>query len=362
MYLFRALNNFDIMVDPTINGIASKKMIFKIVQNYYENSNDKEYRSLDGLGKEQFIKEHVEEYLKTHQDRLRDKFDRYSSQSREDIKDFCELNRIVKSRSKEEIEEQMRNNTEGIKFGSLTAFYTYLSSLQQHLMYGSSTITDWISFSTSFKSALKYYEEQDIHKLAVVRSNTGGLVDSDYILTVDLSDPDKIKNKGYLCNKIYIDEGILDYLTRIGTLNPGFTAQFNDKLVKKTDINSRGFKYANSSKEVCAFKYIPQDHVVSVLESLQIDLLRSGLFNEEFLKLPLDRQKACLEQLKKTLEFLLLNQNDPFVLHVFRELYVENKDLSSLVNFQDSEEKIKHSRGKILGLAKSVANYQIKRD
>ena len=34
---------------------------------------------------------------------------------------------------------------------------------------------------------MKYYDMQDIHQVAVIKSNTKGLVDSDNIMSVDLS-------------------------------------------------------------------------------------------------------------------------------------------------------------------------------
>ena len=362
MYLFRALNNLDILGDPTKNGIASKQTIFKIVQNYYDNSNNKKYHSLNGLEKELFITEHIEEYLKTHGDKLGDKYYRYSKKSRDDMKDFCELNKMVKSKSKEEVAEILKDveKRKQYKFGSYVSLNNYLSGLQTHLMFGSNRDTDWISFSTDLTATLRYYDNQDIHKLAVVRTNSGGLLDTDNILTVDLSTFDKIKEKGYLCNKIDMDEDIIDIIADLATINPSYVDGFLKKMIIPTDINSRGFKYANKSREVCIFKYVPQDHVVSVLEALQIDLIKARLFNPYYFNLPLEDQKICLEQLKRTLEFHLLSGRNNFASHVFNELYIKNKNIKSLVNFNDSEEKIIHTRNKILGLAKSINNYQIR--
>ncbi len=362
MYLIRALNNLDILGNPSDNGIASKLMIYKIVKNYYDKNNIKEYHELDEKEKEIFIKEHMEEYVRNHNSKIKNKFYKYSEESRKDIKEFKRLVDTIKSKSKEEQQDLIINNSDNLDFGSYVSFYKYLSSLQQHLLYGSTKLTDWISTSTSFDSIMRYYNNQDVHRIAIIRSNTGGLVDSDNILSVDLSTMDKIKEKDYLCNKIDPKvEKIIDVISDLCEYDPTLSLRFQQVYVNKTNNNSRGFKYAINSKEICILKYIPKDHIVAILEALQIDLMRARLFNNEFLKLSLEQQKKELESLKRCLEFEVINQDDPFLKHVFEELYLKNKNIKSLVNFQDSEEKIKHNRNKILNLAKYSPNIQIKK-
>lgn len=362
MYLVRALNNLDILGNPLENGIASKQLIYRIVGTYYDKSNNKEYLNLNEEEKDIFIKEHMEEYLREHNNKIKNKYFKYSNNARYDVRKFCEFNRTVKSKSKEEINMLLRdNNKEGLDFGSYITFQNYLSTLQQHLLYGSSKMTDWISFSTDINAIMRYYDNQDIHKIAVVRSNTGGLVDSDYILSVDLSTMEKIKAKTCLCNKIDIDENIVDVISELATLDPQIAANFKYKLVSQTDVNSRGFKYANKSREVCILKYVPRDHIVSVLESLQIDLMKLQVFNQDFLKLDKEQQKKELETLKKGLEYEVIRQDDPYLKHIFDELYINNKNIKNLVSFNESKDKIKHNRNKVLYLAKHIPNIQIKR-
>lgn len=362
MILLRALNNLDILANPIDNGIASKQMIYRIVKNYYDKSNNKDYLSLNDLEKDIFIKEHIEEYIKNHNSKVKNKYYKYSNQSREETKDFCELVRLLKSKTKEEQAELFKNNKDNINFGSYVAFYKNLSSLQQHLLYGTSKITDWISTSTDFNSIKRYYDNQDIHKVAVIKSDTGGLVDSDNILSVDLSSMDKIKEKKYLCNKIDDRiESVLDTLEALCQIDPYLSLKFQKRFVNPTNSNSRGFKYATNSKEVCIFKYIPKDHLIAVLESLQMDLLRAGLFNTDYLKLSHEEQKRELERLKRCLEYEVINQDDTFLKHVFDELYLNNKNIKSIITFQDSEEKIIHNRNKVLTLAKYAPNILIKR-
>ena len=362
MYLVRALNNLDILGDPLENGIASKQMIYRIVKNYYEKSNNLEYLSLNDEEKDLFIKEHMEEYLRDHNKRIKNKYFKSSNKAREDTKEFVEFVRAIKSKSREEQEALIRDNKEGLNFGSYIQFLNYISSLQRHLMFGSSKITDWISFSTKFDSVFRYYQYQDIHKVAVVRSDSGGLVDSDNILTIDLSTMDRIKDKPYLCNQIDVRfEKVMDLIEDLCRIDPSLTMKFKRCAINETDKNARGFKYANNSNEVCVFKYVPKDHIVAVLEALQIDLIRTNAFSTEFLKLSKEDQKKELDILKKSIEYSLINYHDPFLMHVFYELYINNKSINRIVTVQDSEEKIKRARNKVLEIARHTPNIQIKR-
>ena len=362
MVLFRALNDLDIASNPTENGIASKQIIYKIVKNYYEKNNIEEYRKLNDIEKDLFIKEHMKDYLENNNRKIKNKYYKLSNQSRKDIEEFSKLIRVLKPKTKDEINEFVINNNDNLDFGSYIKFYNYLSSLQTHLLYGSSKLTDWISTSTSFDSIKRYYENQDIHKIALIKSNTGGLVDSDNILSVDLSTMDKIKDKKYLCNKININnEKVIEIISEICKIDPTLSLKFQNAYVNKTDTNSRGFKYAVNSSEVCILKYIPSDHIISILESLQIDLIRARLFNFDYLKLNKEEQKQELERLKRGLEFEIHVLNDPFLKHVFNELYLNNKNINSIVNFHDSREKVIHNRNKIIKLASNAYNIQIKR-
>ena len=361
MILVRALNNLDILGDPLENGIASKQMIYRIVKSYYDNSNDKEYLRLNSTEKDLFIKEHMEEYLRNHNNKIKNKYYKYSNQSREDVKEYCDFYSKIKSKSNEEIKELIKNNKDNLNFGSYITIDKYLSSLQQHLLYGSSKITDWISTSSSLNSIMTYYDNQDIHKVAVIKSNTGGLVDSDNILSVDLSNMDKIKEKRYLCNRIELDDDIIDYMAEIARIDPNIVAKFHATWINKTDINSRGFKYANKSREICILKYIPSDHIVAVLEALQIDLIKMQIFNNDFYTLNKEEQKNSLNLLKKILEFNVLLHDDPFMNHVFNELYIKNKNINDLINVQDSKEKVIYNKNKILSIAKRISHPQIKR-
>lgn len=82
MLLFRALNDFDIIANPLKNGIASKQMIYDLVKRHYENDSRSEYCRLNDVERDLFIKEHFDEYLKTHYHKLDRIFVRNSNKTR----------------------------------------------------------------------------------------------------------------------------------------------------------------------------------------------------------------------------------------------------------------------------------------
>ena len=357
MLLVRALNSFDIEADPLTNGIASKKMIYDLTKRYYENNRNSKYKELSEEEKDIFIREHIEEYLRSHNHKLEKLFVKNSSETREDVREYKEFLNAVRGKSKEELTELARTNYDGLNFGSYIKFKKYLSTLQQHLLLGSSKTTDWISTSTDLGAIKKFYDQQDIHKVAVIRTNTGGLIDSDNILTVDISSKDMIERNKYLCNKIDIDEDIIDVIAQLSNAYPSLMLNFGNRLVNRTNEKARGYSYSKSAKEMCILRYIPKDHIVSVLDALQVELVYRNLFNYDFFKLSKEEQKKELERLRKVLQYRVDFQQDPFIKHVFEELFIENKNERTL---GESEERINHEKAKILHLARDIPNANIK--
>ena len=365
MLLLRALNNYDIAVNPLENGIASKLMLFDIVKDYCEKDKNvnKFFSLLDEEEKEKYIVEHIEQYLKVCNKKLENKFIKSSSQSRNDVKEYCNFLCSIRGKNKEEMISIVKNNSDNVNFGSYITFMNYLSGLQRHLLYGSSKITDWISTSTSIESVFRYYDKQDIHQVAVIKSDTGGLVDSDNILSVDLSTFDKIKSKShYLCNRIDIkDNYIIDFLADLSVISPLVMLNFRSNMINQTNINSRGFKYSTNSKEVCILKYVPKNHVISLLGALQIDLLRFQVFNTDFVYKSINEQINELKRFKFILSNYLLKINDAYLLYLFDELYNKNNNINNLVRFNQSRNYIENNRNKILNIASKLPSSMIKR-
>lgn len=365
MVLCRALNDYDIISEPLKNGIASKQIIYDLVKRYYENDRkNKEYHTLSAEEKDCFIKAHMEEYLKSHNHKLAKLFVKCSNQSREHVREYREFLKSIKGISLEENMEMLSGNPEEINFGSYIYIINYLSTLQQHLLFGSTKITDWISTSTDMGNIMKFYDAQKIHKMAIIKSDTGGLVDSSNIMSVDLSTYEKIKqNSPYLCNGIDIkDNDVIKCLAELSLYSPEIALNFKERLTNETNINCRGFKYSTNAKEVCILKYIPKEHIISVLEALQIDLIRLDRFNKQFICMPQNEQENELDRFK-TLLFRQLKQNDdPYLLYLFDELYIKNRNINDLVSFDQSKKYIENNRNKILSLSSKIPSPMTKRN
>lgn len=361
MLLVRALNPLDIACDPLTNGITSKKVIYDIVKNYYEQNKKSPYHKLSKEEQEQFIMEHMEEYIKFHQGKLEKKFLKASLETRENVKEFLDFYHSIQGRTKEELEPNLKGNQEQLNYGSYIIFKKYLSTLQSHLLYGSKKITDWISTSSSINAISRYYDSQDIHQVAIIKSNTGGLVDSDNILTVDLSSKGKIMQNQFLCNKIDIEEDTIDTLAAISNLYPFLMLQFGNRMVNKSNENARCFSYSTSSKEFCIQRYIPKDHILSILGALQMDLITHGMFDEAFIHLPKEEQKRALEHLKQVLKHRVDYQDDPFLSHVFEECYMKDRNMNQITTPEEPFDKVYFNKRKILYLARDIPNSQIKK-
>ena len=362
MLLLRALNDYDILADPLKNGISSKQMIYDLVKKYYEYDKNSNYSNLSEYERELFIQNHIAEYLKLYNYKLEKLFLKNSNQSREDVKEYKLFLNKIKNKGVDELLDIVRYNDENINFGSYIKFMKHLSELQRHLLYGSSKITDWISTSTNVESMLKYYDMQKIHNVAVIVSNTGGLIDSDNIMSVDLSTFESIeKNSKYLCNKIDDKTNLItDVLADLSRINPTIMLSFKKKEIKETDIKSRGFKYSTNSKEICILRYIPKDHIISILESLQIDLVRCGRFNENFVFKSRKEQKEELIRYKQVLLNQLKRIDNPYLLYLYDEIYIKNRNIKDLVTFNQSKEYIKYNRNKILNLSLKIPSSMIK--
>lgn len=337
MLLLRALNEYDIVSDPTNNGIASKQMIYNLTKEYYDNSKNLEYMSLNSKEKNIFIREHMDEYLISHIHKLE--------------KSFIKRNKLYRDTM-----NALLNNHNPAGY---IMFIKYMSTLQNHLHNGSRLDTNWISTSKTIDGVKKYYDKQETHSIAIITSNTNGIIDSDHILTVDVSSNEKISNNPYLYNKIQCDN--IELLAYLSTQFPSILDDFNIDYLINTSKKSLGFTYSKKSDEVCIYEYIPKEHIIGIIEALQFDLIKADPFNFNFFKLDKKEQEIQLKKLKSILLKLIKQENNPYLLYVFEQLYLNNKNINSLITLTDSREKIIYNRNKILKLARIIPNIQTKR-
>ena len=337
MLLIRALNEYDIISNPLKNGLASKEMIYNLTKSYLENSKNKDYLCLNVKEKDIFIKEHIKDYIVAHKGNLE--------------KYYKKRNKLYKSTM-----NALLNNHNPAGY---IMFRKYISSLQGHLSNGSRTYTNWISTSKNINSIYKYYDEQDVHRAAIILSNTNGIIDGDRVLTIDVSSDDKINNNIFLCNKISCDD--IETLAFLSTEYPYIINDYNYDYVIRTNKKAMGFNFSKSSSEVCIYEYLPSSHIIGLIEALQMDLIKIKAFNFNYYKLDKREQVIYLNDLKKRLFKCIKKENDPFLLHVYQELYIDNKNINSLINLGDNKDRIINGQKKILRLARTLPNIQIKR-
>ena len=331
MYLFRALDDYDLAADPLKNGLASKNIIYDITKSYYKDN--AEFISLNENNRDLFIREHMLGYLNDNKYRIEKKYRQYSKEI---------INAIT----------NIRRSGQYSDLEFMKIVYS-LSTLNQHLLYGSNKFTNWISFSSKFSCVKNYYNSQKFHHVALIVSNTNGFID-DETLAIDLSNKETIINNKALCNKIAKDA----YESFLGSDD---IDSFIRMLVVPTKKNFRGYNFSSADKEFCYFQYVSSNQVVAVLDALQVDLIRCDLFNENFLKRSKSEQLFLYNQLKNKLLVCIKNLNDPYMLHVYQELYLNNKNIKYVAENIFEREKVEYNKRKILGIACKIPDAQIKR-
>ena len=334
--LFRALNDFDIACNPLANGLASKKLIYDLTLSYLE-SNEKEFiNRLNSFEKDIYCRENMMKYINTHQHKLKRMIDKRGS--------------------------QITRNLSGIKKYDIEswAYLLYcLSTLNTHLSNGSRIYTDWISTSKDINSIFKYCNSQSIQKVAVLATGSGGIMDDETIV-LDLSSRRMIDENLMFLKKKLDEDSFKTIIENVRQSSQTFLdVIYNDKF-KSTNEKFVGFNYSIYDKETCIYRFYPSDKVISVLDRLQIDLLIFKMLSIDYFFLDKEKQVLELKRLKDNLKKIIIKQNDPYMFYVFREMYLENKNVNFLVTDEFDKERINHNRIKILKLARNISNVQIK--
>ena len=63
MLLFRAMNEYDVIIDPLKNGFTSKKIIYDNTKRYLYNTNRKLIEKLSIKEKDEYVKSYINTYL-----------------------------------------------------------------------------------------------------------------------------------------------------------------------------------------------------------------------------------------------------------------------------------------------------------
>jgi len=335
--VIRALNDYDISVDPLTNGIVSKKVIYELTWNYVASSERRYFNTLSDKEKESYVKERMMDYILKNRDILHNKI----------AKKSFNLGRLIELYEKGDTSKYV-------------LFRKYLSTLNTHLLYGSSIMTDWISGTFSLASAKKYYDEQQsVHKLALIEFDTDRCPPlSSFAMNV--SNREDIKNASILfCNKLTDKdiENILDFCKSI----PNANMIDIDYFITRTKTNFRGFNYSISDKEVCFFRNIAKDNIVNVYDALVAEMLIYDILDLKFLDLPVEEQNEWIKTLKYKMMMMLVGHYDPYMFYLYEKLYLDSVTLDSLNLNMFDREKALDIKKKILGLTTVIPMDYIKR-
>ena len=340
MYLFRALNSFDHIIDPINNGIASKKFIYNATESFLYTTQKEYINKLSKKEKDLYIKENMEKYLLDHKQKLFKKFERRHIPIRNNIYNF------VKNKDNYSYFKMIKD----------------LSSLPNHLINGSRTYTNWISSTNNFDKIWNYYDQQETHKVAIINAYTNGVFDENTYI-VNVSDKETIQNISFLSNKIKNEKYnlFIEFINKNSEFEKYSLKLFHKFIMKPTNKKFMGFNFSTSSNEYSIYEYISKKNIVSVLESLQIDLIRADLFNEEYLLLSHKKQKQELEKLKQKILKHILEDKDSFMLYVFEELYLKGNNILKENNPNVERENIILTRNKIISKSRNLNSFLIKK-
>ena len=260
MYLYRAINDWDIYFNMINNGFVSKK----IIDDFFESS-----CSTDSENKLAVIEKHQKEIL--------------------NIVDFYQ-----------EYVNSLFSSIENKKWGLIQL----ISSANSHVLKGSSINYNWISFSKDVFSIEKYYlEQKNYNYIAIIESSNETVEEhnGNYLIKVDYSTIANMQENEYL-------------MTQMG---------------EKIDENSRLAAYGINSKEVCFYGHVPQDKIVTILRSLEADMIFRGIVSfEEILSLSDFERLNLLMSITSYLKTIY--QNDELALYIINEHYIKNRSIFSI--------------------------------
>jgi len=340
VYLYRVLNDFDMTIDPIKNGIASKQMIYDATRRYLYNTERDKMNSMSNKDRDLYIKEYMNKYLINHRRKLNKIFNKKHIGTRNTIHRFVE-------------------DKDNFAYCSMIKD---LSSLPNHLINGSRSYTNWISATDNFDGIWNYYDRQSIHQVAVLDVCTNGVFDENTYV-VDLSERDTIERIKFISNRIDDDtfESFINLMREREDLREDIVSLFNRFIMNPTNKRFMGFNFAAKSNEYCLYEYINKESIVGVLESLQIDLICADLFNDDYLLLSPGKQKEELERLKNMILKHVREENNPYMLYVFDELYLKRHNIDDITDNIFDREKMILMRNEIISKSQNLPNVLIKR-
>lgn len=340
MLLFRALNYYDLKIDPMKNGIVSKKMLYDLVSNYL-NSTQREFMSnMSSRQKDVYIKNYFDSYIENHMKKLKKIF------SKKHIPVENTINSFVNYKDDYSYCQLLKD----------------LSSLVGHLSNGSRTITNWISSSSMLDGIWKYYDCQDTHGVALINIDTNGVY-NEKTYVVDVSNREIIDRIEFLSNKINDDdfETFIKCMISDSELSKYIVPLFNKCIVNPTNKKFSGFNFATCSSEFVIYEYIPKEYIYHVFDALEIDLICAELYDYRYLELPVDKREEELLRLKNKILRYIVSENNPYMLYVFEELYLKSHNIFKINSSEKEQKKMILTRNEIISKSIKLNSTLIKR-
>ena len=340
MLLFRVMNDYDSIINPKKNGFVSKRLIYDATSKYLYYTQREKMEQLNQSEKDEYIKEYMYKYIKEHRYKLNKIFKKDYKETRDTIHHFVED----------------KDNF------SYCKMIMDLSTLPNHLINGSRTFTNWISATSNFDGIWKYYDRQKIHEVAVIDVCTNGVFDENTYI-VDLSNREKIDNIRFLSNKIDKKDfsNFINGMKEHPEYQDILVNTFNRFVMRPTDKGFSGFNFASASSEYCIYNHIPSEYIKGFLESLEIDLICADLFDESVLMLSQTQQSQELQKLKDMILKHVLEENNPYMLFVFEELYLKRHNIFEITTSKEEQERIENTRNQIIYKSQSLPSVLIKR-
>lgn len=292
MYIYRAINELDRQMKPMENGIISRSIYDEIMKPAFDFLVYATFRN-----ENEILNKMTEQELNSIYRNIRNNMS-LSLFSYEIIK-YADKNQ---KELNENIIDIIKSNGENIE--SSRKILSYLATKNGHIAHGNTNDYPWISFSTDYRRVKSFYDCQEEHRIAVVDSNIKMICDicnDDYLLALDLSNENAIKNNNFL-------------------INEDFT---------KTALNYRGLNYAKSSSEVIYYNRVPKEKIVTILKTLEYELLLLGILDEEYLKLPITAKSYIKMEALTNIKKLIKNREYMFEI-IYREHFIKSHSLEKI--------------------------------
>ena len=293
-YVYRALNEYDLKLDPVTNGISNMKDIYEllnIIDNAFFYSRQYELNTT--------YKEYKKKFKKAFQNN--DLLHLLNTDVFYDI--LQEQNRLEKI-----INNIKNSNDSEIIAKNLKLLFEITSTVNAHFTKKNSTYTKWISTTRSLECISKYYLNQDIHKVAIIKRKNGIMYDEFRNLSLDYSSKENILNEGLAINKKANKVGISDY--------------------RLTDINSMPINFAVKEQQIPFYNYISPESIIKICGPLEVDLLLNNSLSDKALTISSSTYNCLLHSFINTISQKLTSTE----LFLLNEHYKNEKSLSSLAD------------------------------